>query len=103
MATIYERNAICLSEKTSKKVAQQASKVLRNIGTRKDAKASAASALSQRAPKKLSRSSRKSKRSSFELGDEFYRPLQNTKNVIRRPYEFTGVCERRFNTTSPFL
>mgnify|MGYP007023449319 CR=1 FL=1 len=47
--------------KTTAKVAKQASKVLRNVGTRRDAKASAASALSQRAPvrsKKPSRSTR---------------------------------------------
>ena len=45
--------------KTSPKVAKQASKVLRDIGTKKDAKASAASALSQRAPKKSSHPTRK--------------------------------------------
>lgn len=45
--------------KTSSKVAKQASKVLRDVGTKNDAKASAASALSQRAPKKSSRSTQK--------------------------------------------
>lgn len=40
--------------KTSNKVAKQASRVLRGNGSRKDAKASAASALSQRAPKRKS-------------------------------------------------
>jgi hypothetical protein len=37
--------------KTTTKVAKQASKVLRNVGTKKDAKVAAGSALSQRAPK----------------------------------------------------
>ena len=46
--------------KTSSKVAKEASKVLRGKGTARDVKASAGSALSQRAPKaKPSRSSRK--------------------------------------------
>ncbi len=45
--------------KTSPGVAKQASRVLRDVGTKKDARASAASALSQRAPKKPSRSTRK--------------------------------------------
>jgi hypothetical protein len=46
--------------KTSTKVGREASKVLRGVGSRKDAKASAASALSQRAPKsKPPRSARK--------------------------------------------
>ncbi len=49
-----------VQRKTSNKVAKQASKVLRGTGSRKDAKASAASALSQRAPKaKPLRKSRK--------------------------------------------
>lgn len=46
--------------KTSSKVAKQASKVLKGKGTQKDAKASAGSALSQRAPK--AKSSRRSKK-----------------------------------------
>ncbi len=46
--------------KTSAKVAKQASRVLRKVGSTRDAQASAASALSQRAPKqKPSRSTRK--------------------------------------------
>lgn len=40
--------------KTSARVASQSSKVMLGKGTRKDAKASAASALSQRAPKRKS-------------------------------------------------
>lgn len=40
--------------KTSAKVARQSSKVLRGTGSRKDAKSSAGSALSQRAPKRKS-------------------------------------------------
>jgi hypothetical protein len=41
-----------IQRKTTAKVAKQASRVLSNIGTRQDAKSSAASALSQRAPLK---------------------------------------------------
>ncbi|MCA9346283.1 hypothetical protein KC960_02220 [Candidatus Saccharibacteria bacterium] len=40
--------------KSSGKVAKQASKVLRGVGSRKDARASAGSALSQRAPRRKS-------------------------------------------------
>ena len=39
-------------EKTSKRVASAASRVLRGVGTKKDAKSAAASALTQRQPKK---------------------------------------------------
>jgi hypothetical protein len=48
---MWERN-MPAQRKTSSKAAKSASKTLRNLGTKKDAKTAAASALSQRAPKK---------------------------------------------------
>lgn len=49
-----ERSHNMTQRKSSGKVAKQASKVLRGVGSRKDARASAGSALSQRAPRRKS-------------------------------------------------